>query len=173
MDQLLCLLIYMITALSGLQARLPLPLRGSFERWEKGKKIKLLLAGCNGARNTGSDVRTAELQGRPGRPSEKKMWRSRSWPWQRRSHPFSEKKCFRSSSIKAPVRFKKRLFAESSAKKALVYFRAVHQSEGPEGTAAERNDSPKKRSPALPFGRPGIRNGRLCLLIFYECFLRR
>ncbi|MBQ1923215.1 MAG: hypothetical protein II189_05280, partial [Lachnospiraceae bacterium] len=61
MDQLLCLLIYMITALSGLQSRLPVPLRGSFERWEKGKKIKLLLAGCNGARNTGSDVRTAEI----------------------------------------------------------------------------------------------------------------
>lgn len=61
MDQLLCLLIYMITALSGLQARLPGPFRGSFERWEKGKKIKLLLAGYNGARNTGSDVRVAEI----------------------------------------------------------------------------------------------------------------
>lgn len=61
MDQLLCLLIYLITALSGLQARLPGRGRGACRRWKKGEKIRLLLAGYNGARNTGSDVRAAEI----------------------------------------------------------------------------------------------------------------
>lgn len=61
MNLLLCSLIYAITAVSGLQARLPGPFWGTFDRWEKGKKIKILLAGYNGARNTGSDVRVAEI----------------------------------------------------------------------------------------------------------------
>lgn len=61
MDQLLCLLIYLITALSGLQARLPGRGRGAYRQWKKGEPVRLLLAGYNGARNTGSDVRAAEI----------------------------------------------------------------------------------------------------------------
>ena len=60
MDRLLCLIIYMLAALTGPLSRLPGE-RKAFDRWEKGKKIKLLLAGYNGARNTGSDVRAAEI----------------------------------------------------------------------------------------------------------------
>lgn len=60
MDYLLCLLIYMLAALTGPLSRLP-GSRKAFDRWEEGKKIKLLLAGYNGARNTGSDVRAAEI----------------------------------------------------------------------------------------------------------------
>ena len=33
---------------------------GRGERWEPGKKLKLLFAGYNGTRNTGSDVRPEE-----------------------------------------------------------------------------------------------------------------
>lgn len=61
MDQLLCLLIYLITALSSLQARLPGRGRGAYRQWKKGEPVRLLPAGYNGARNTGSDVRAAEI----------------------------------------------------------------------------------------------------------------
>lgn len=52
-DRVLCALIYLITALSGLS--------GKQEKWEPGKKLKVLLVGYNGARNTGSDVRVAAI----------------------------------------------------------------------------------------------------------------
>lgn len=61
MDQLLCLLIYLITALSSLQARLPGRGRGAYRQWKKGEPVRLLPAGYNGAQNTGSDVRAAEI----------------------------------------------------------------------------------------------------------------
>lgn len=35
--------------------------KASFEKWEPGKKLKILLIGYNGARNTGSDVRVASM----------------------------------------------------------------------------------------------------------------
>ena len=53
MDRVLCALIYLITALSGFS--------GKQEKWEPGKKLKILLVGYNGARNTGSDVRVAAI----------------------------------------------------------------------------------------------------------------
>lgn len=53
MDRVLCALIYLITALSGFS--------GKQEKWEPGKKLKVLLVGYNGARNTGSDVRVAAI----------------------------------------------------------------------------------------------------------------
>lgn len=34
---------------------------GKFEKWSKGKKLKILLVGYNGARNTGADVRVAAM----------------------------------------------------------------------------------------------------------------
>ena len=61
MDRLLCLVIYIIAALAGftkLLARLGIC---SYEEWQPGQKLKLLLVGYNGADNTGSDVRTAAI----------------------------------------------------------------------------------------------------------------
>ena len=57
MDRILCLLIYMISAFSGSAKILP----GPYEEWEPGKRLKILLVGYNGARNTGSDVRVAAI----------------------------------------------------------------------------------------------------------------
>lgn len=57
MDRILCLLIYMISAFSGSAKILP----GPYEKWEPGKRLKILLVGYNGARNTGSDVRVAAI----------------------------------------------------------------------------------------------------------------
>ena len=51
MDQFLCFLIYIISAVS----RLAKP------AFRLGKPIKILLVGYNGAGNTGSDVRTAAI----------------------------------------------------------------------------------------------------------------
>jgi hypothetical protein len=34
---------------------------GRGERWQPGRKLKLLFAGYNGTRNTGSDVRVEEM----------------------------------------------------------------------------------------------------------------
>src|SRR5258708_3198663 len=39
---------------------------GQGERWEPGKKLKLLFAGYNGTRTTGSDVRAEECWGEMG-----------------------------------------------------------------------------------------------------------
>ena len=61
MDRVLCFLIYVIAALARrtkFLARLGI---GSYEEWSPGKKLKVLLVGYNGARNTGSDVRVAAI----------------------------------------------------------------------------------------------------------------
>lgn len=61
MDRILCLLIYLITAISRLSkffVRLGI---GTYEEWKPGKKLRILLVGYNGARNTGSDVRVATI----------------------------------------------------------------------------------------------------------------
>ena len=50
MDRLLGLLIKLFIFLSGF---------GTYEKWEPGKKLKLLMVGYNGARNTGADARVA------------------------------------------------------------------------------------------------------------------
>lgn len=49
--------------LSSLIVRLFVLISGfcRFEKWEKGKKLKILLVGYNGARNTGADVRVAVM----------------------------------------------------------------------------------------------------------------
>lgn len=48
MDRLLGLLIKLFIFFSGF---------GTYEKWEPGKKLKLLIVGYNGARNTGADAR--------------------------------------------------------------------------------------------------------------------
>ena len=61
MDRILCLLIYFITVISRFSnffARLGI---GSYEEWKPGQKLKILLVGYNGARNTGSDVRVVTI----------------------------------------------------------------------------------------------------------------
>ena len=50
MDRLLGLLIKLFIFLSGF---------GTYEKWEPGNKLKLLMVGYNGARNTGADARVA------------------------------------------------------------------------------------------------------------------
>ena len=49
---------YGFSRFSKILARLGI---GSYEEWEPGKKLKILLVGYNGARNTGSDVRVAAI----------------------------------------------------------------------------------------------------------------
>ena len=61
MDRILCLLIYLITAISRFSKFLARLGIGSYEEWEPGKKLKILLVGYNGARNTGSDVRVIAI----------------------------------------------------------------------------------------------------------------
>ena len=61
MDHLLCLFIFLMTGVarfSKLLARMGI---GSYEEWKPGRKLKILLVGYNGARNTGSDVRVAAI----------------------------------------------------------------------------------------------------------------
>ncbi len=61
MDRILCFLIYVITFL----ARFAKPLSkigiGNYEEWSPGSRLKVLLVGYNGARNTGSDVRVVSI----------------------------------------------------------------------------------------------------------------
>lgn len=57
MDRVLCAIVYCISALARVSAVIP----GGCEKWEPGEKIRILLAGYNGARNTGSDVRVIEI----------------------------------------------------------------------------------------------------------------
>lgn len=61
MDRILCLLIELLTALSPLAKPLSRLGLGTYEQWQPGEKIKILLVGYNGARNTGSDVRVAAI----------------------------------------------------------------------------------------------------------------
>lgn len=61
MDRMLCLIIYLLAAASRSSEALSRLGIGSFERWEPGQKLKILLVGYNGARNTGSDVRVVSI----------------------------------------------------------------------------------------------------------------
>lgn len=54
MDRILALIIKIIVFFSGI---------GTYERYRSGEKIRILLAGYNGARNTGSDVRVVTIAG--------------------------------------------------------------------------------------------------------------
>ncbi len=53
MDRVLCALVYIISALSRFC--------DGQEKWKPGDRFKILLVGYNGARNTGSDVRTVAI----------------------------------------------------------------------------------------------------------------
>ena len=61
MDHLLCLLIHGIVILSNLPRPLSRLGIGNYDEWNAGKTFRILLAGYNGARNTGSDVRVAAI----------------------------------------------------------------------------------------------------------------
>ena len=61
MDILLCLLIYLIAFFARFSKALARIGLGRYEEYEPGKPLKLLLAGYNGARNTGSDARVAAI----------------------------------------------------------------------------------------------------------------
>ena len=61
MDRVLYLLIYVITAFARFSRWLAKIGIGSYEEYRPGKKLKILLVGYNGARNTGSDVRVAAI----------------------------------------------------------------------------------------------------------------
>ena len=61
MDRVLCLFIYFLAEIarfSKITAKLGV---GSYEEWKSGGKLRILLVGYNGARNTGSDVRIAAI----------------------------------------------------------------------------------------------------------------
>lgn len=61
MDRILCLLIYLIVAVSRFSEFLARLGIGSYEEWKPRPKLKILLVGYNGARNTGSDVRVVAI----------------------------------------------------------------------------------------------------------------
>ena len=63
MDRILAMLIRCIIWFSGFSKILSRTGLGSYEEREPGKKLKILLAGYNGARNTGADVRVIEIAG--------------------------------------------------------------------------------------------------------------
>ena len=61
MDRVLCFLIYFIAAFSGLSKLFGKTAAGRYEEYRQGGRLKILLVGYNGARNTGSDVRVAAI----------------------------------------------------------------------------------------------------------------
>ena len=61
MDYLLYLLILLITKFSKISRPLSRLGIGTYDQWVPGKKLKILLVGYNGARNTGSDVHVVEI----------------------------------------------------------------------------------------------------------------
>lgn len=61
MDGLLALYIYLLTGLARLSRPLSVIGFGEYREWHPGEKLKILLVGYNGARNTGADVRVAAL----------------------------------------------------------------------------------------------------------------
>ena len=61
MDRLLGWLIAIIVAFSRLTKKLARWGIGTYEEWEPGGQLKILLVGYNGARNTGADVRVAAI----------------------------------------------------------------------------------------------------------------
>ena len=61
LDKLLSYIVRLIVWFSGYVKLLSVFGLGSYDEWSKGKKIKVLLVGYNGARNTGADARVVEL----------------------------------------------------------------------------------------------------------------
>ena len=61
MDYVLCRMIYLIVAFSRFTKRLAGLGLGAYDEREPDKKLKILLVGYNGARNTGSDVRVVAI----------------------------------------------------------------------------------------------------------------
>ena len=66
MDRVLCLIIYAIAFFARFSKRLARLGIGRYEEWKSGRKLKILLVGYNGARNTGSDVRVAAIAAQIG-----------------------------------------------------------------------------------------------------------
>lgn len=67
MDRLTALGVASSVSAARLTPRLSKLRLAKFEKWSKGKKLKMLLVGYNGARNTGADVRVAEMLKQFGR----------------------------------------------------------------------------------------------------------
>ncbi len=61
MDHVLSLLIFLMAGIARFSKGFAGLGIGSYEEWKPGDKIKILLVGYNGARNTGSDVRVAVI----------------------------------------------------------------------------------------------------------------
>lgn len=61
MDHVLCLLIYLMTGFARFSKFFAGVGIGQYEEWKPGRKLKILLVGYNGARNTGSDVRVVAI----------------------------------------------------------------------------------------------------------------
>ena len=61
MDGLLALIIYLLTGLAGFARPLSVIGFGEYREWHPGEKLKILLVGYNGARNTGADVRVVAI----------------------------------------------------------------------------------------------------------------
>ncbi len=61
MDRLLRLVIYFLVNLAKYTKKLSQLGIGHYEEWKQGEKLKVLLVGYNGARNTGADVRTSAI----------------------------------------------------------------------------------------------------------------
>ncbi len=61
MDWIISVLIKVIVFFSGLSKPLSKLGIGSYEEWTPGKKIKMILVGYNGARNTGADARVIAI----------------------------------------------------------------------------------------------------------------
>ncbi|MBP3867401.1 MAG: hypothetical protein J6D25_06275, partial [Eggerthellaceae bacterium] len=57
-DQIIAMIVRLVASLAGRAYVLP---GVEYARYEPGRKLKVLLVGYNGARNTGSDVRVAAL----------------------------------------------------------------------------------------------------------------
>lgn len=61
MDRLLGLLVRILVWLAGYSKRLARIGIGQYDEWHPGRKLKILLVGYNGARNTGADARVAAI----------------------------------------------------------------------------------------------------------------
>ncbi len=61
MDRILCFFIYIIAAFARFSKPLSKLGLGSYEEWRRGKRLKILLVGYNGARNTGADARVVAI----------------------------------------------------------------------------------------------------------------
>ncbi|MBO5994150.1 MAG: polysaccharide pyruvyl transferase family protein [Firmicutes bacterium] len=61
MDRILSLLVHVLTFFARFKKFFAKHGIGEYEEWQPGQKLKILLVGYNGARNTGSDVRVASI----------------------------------------------------------------------------------------------------------------